>query len=190
MEQTILIETCALYPFFLPGLKDLFCLVNIQSNKQIQFHMTIERFSISPTLMYIFRLSMYVTMFTTVSLTFLRLLFWYSLLLFAFALSFLFIFSSAPDAKFVKSPAFFCNKTDHFDNIPDSVMKVMVMMTGEIDFGNLPFTSDTSRMMFVAFLFLISIVLYSLLNAMAVSDIRDIHDKVTDFYFCETIANE
>lgn len=70
------------------------------------------------------------------------------------------------------------NKIDLFDNIPDTAMKVMVMMTGEFDFGSLPFISDTSKVMFVAFLFLITIVLYSLLNAMAVSDIRDIHDKV------------
>jgi len=74
------------------------------------------------------------------------------------------------------------NKMDLFDNIPDTAMKVMVMMTGEFEFGNFTFISDTSKVMFVAFLFLITIVLYSLLNAMAVSDIRDIHEKVINYY--------
>lgn len=127
---------------------------------------------------------MYVTMFTTISLTFLRLLLWYSILLFAFVLSFRFLFSSAPDTENdrMQEPSLSSNKMDLFDNIPDTAMKVMVMMTGEFEFGNFTFISDTSKVMFVAFLFLITIVLYSLLNAMAVSDIRDIHEKVINYY--------
>ncbi len=116
---------------------------------------------------------MYVTMFTTVSLAFLRLLLWYSVLLLGFALSFLFLFRLPENlTKPSSSPS--------FKSVYDNFLRVLVMMTGEFNLTELSFTNHIviSRIIFLAFLFLISIVLFSLLNAVAVSDIRDIRNKV------------
>ncbi len=129
-------------------------------------------------------------MFTTVSLTFLRLLLWYSALLFGFALSFLFLFDLCNENG-MKDSGINMDKDSElsFMCIIQSILKVLVMMTGEFDFESvLPFdphmTFDSfyhslaSRLIFLVFLFLVSIVLFSLLNAVAVSDIRNIRNKV------------
>ncbi|XP_032796549.2 transient receptor potential channel pyrexia isoform X1 [Daphnia magna] len=121
------------------------------------------------------QLSIFVTMFMTVSLTFLRLLLWYSVLLIGFGLSFFIVFGSdamAPaDGKEVKETA--------FASIPVSLLKVVAMMSGELEYGDLPFDASpfVSRVIFLAFLFLITIVLLNLLNGMAVSDTQSIQSK-------------
>ncbi|XP_057381320.1 transient receptor potential cation channel protein painless-like [Daphnia carinata] len=121
------------------------------------------------------QLSIFITMFTTVSLTFLRLLLWYSVLLIGFGLSFFVVFGSdavAPvDGKEVKETA--------FASIPVSLLKVVAMMSGELEYGDLPFDASpfVSRIIFLAFLFLITIVLLNLLNGMAVSDTQSIQSK-------------
>lgn len=121
------------------------------------------------------QLSIFVTMFTTVSLTFLRLLLWYSVLLIGFGLSFFIVFggeNKAEDGKEAKESA--------FTNIPVSLLKVVAMMSGELEYGDLPFDASpfVSRLIFLAFLFLITIVLLNLLNGMAVSDTQSIQSKV------------
>ena len=115
------------------------------------------------------RLSIFVTMFTTVSLTFLRLLLWYSVLLIGFGLSFFLVFNPTKEAK----------ESNGFENVYGSLLKVSAMMTGELEFGDLPFDANplTSRFIFLAFLFFITIVLLNLLNGMAVSDTAAIQSK-------------
>ena len=114
-------------------------------------------------------------MFTTVSKTFLRLLLWYSVLLIGFGLSFFLIFGNSDDNSTPKDG----DSKDAFANIPASLLKVSAMMTGELEFGDLPFDQNpfTSRLIFIAFLFLITIVLLNLLNGMAVSDTQAIQSK-------------
>ena len=53
-------------------------------------------------------------------------------------------------------------------------------MSGELEYGDLPFDASpfTSRIIFLTFLFLITIVLLNLLNGMAVSDTQAIQSKV------------
>ena len=129
-------------------------------------------------------LSTFVTMFTTVSITFLRLLLWYSMLLVGFGLSFFLVFK--PDEKAGGDSSGdsggeekACDKVA-FANVPESLLKVSAMMSGELEFGDLPFDEHpvTSRLIFLAFLFLITIVLLNLLNGMAVSDTQAIQSKV------------
>lgn len=141
-------------------------------------------------------------MFTTVSLTFFRLLLWYAALLLGFAFSFVFLYDLCANSKGSNSTEdhFIYSTEDSqvtFMCIFHSLLKVLVMMTGEFDFGNMRFNSFPkssyniddqyhswiSRLIFLAFLFLISIVLFSLLNAVAVSDIRDIRNKVLIILF-------
>ena len=114
------------------------------------------------------KLSTFVTMFTTVSNTFLRLLVWYSLLVVGFALSFYLLFRSDGEEEAA------------FSTVSQSLLKVSAMMTGELEFGDLPFDGYpvTSRAVFLAFLFLITIVLLALLSGVAVSDIQAIQNHV------------
>jgi hypothetical protein len=59
-----------------------------------------------------------------------------------------------------------------------SVFKTVVMLTGEFDAASIPFVSfpGTSHIVFVLFVFLIAIVLFNLLNGLAVSDTQAIRD--------------
>lgn len=125
--------------------------------------------------------AIFVTTFKTVFLSFFYLLFWYSTLFIGFGLSFFLVFgggTSAP-ANAENSDAA-KSEESAFANVQDSLLKVLPMMIGEFDFGSLPFDPNpfTSRMIFVAFLFLITIVLLNLLNGLAVSDTQEVHSKV------------
>lgn len=117
-----------------------------------------------------------IEMFKTVSLNFLKFLAWYSILIVAFALSFYTLFrdcggggtnacKEADDENFFLSPGM-------------SVFKSIVMLTGEFDAGSIPFLSFpvTSHILFVLFVFLIAIVLFNLLNGLAVSDTQAIRE--------------
>ena len=66
------------------------------------------------------RLSIFVTMFTTVSTTFLRLLLWYSILLIGFGLSFFLVFGGA-----IKQDD---GKESAFASIPVSLLKAVAMV--------------------------------------------------------------
>nr|CAG4640615.1 EOG090X00QE [Eulimnadia texana] len=129
------------------------------------------------------RLSTFIAMFTTVSKTFLRLLMWYSVLIIGFALSFFLLFhqhpvSEATVVEMDKNDT--ANKEDIFADVPAALLKVVVMMTGELEFSDLPFDNThpvISRAIFVSFVFLITIVLLNLLNGMAVSDTQAIQSK-------------
>lgn len=70
--------------------------------------------------------------------------------------------------------------SEQFPNVSDTVLKLSAMMTGDLDFSELPFHIHPimSRLIFVAFLLLINIVLLNLLIGWAVSDIRSLQDKV------------
>ena len=57
------------------------------------------------------------------------------------------------------------------------------MMKDEYDFGDLPFGADLkfgviSRLLFVTFMFLVTIVMMNLLNGLAIYDIQDIRKQV------------
>ncbi|XP_039294517.1 transient receptor potential cation channel protein painless-like [Nilaparvata lugens] len=111
-------------------------------------------------------LSTNIEMLKTVSWNFLKFLAWYSILIIAFALSFFTLFSDSEtegDENFFVDPA-------------TSVFKTVVMLTGEFDAGSIPFVNHpgTSHVLFVLFVFLIAIVLFNLLNGLAVSDTQSI----------------
>lgn len=110
------------------------------------------------------RMSTGVEMFRTVSFNFARFLFPYIFLILAFALAFYTLFKDADD------------------NFPDpghSFFKTIIMLTGEFDATDISFESHPvwSHLVFVFFVFLIAIVLFNLLNGMAVSDTAEILSK-------------
>uniref|UniRef100_A0A0K8SLJ5 Ion transport domain-containing protein n=1 Tax=Lygus hesperus TaxID=30085 RepID=A0A0K8SLJ5_LYGHE len=109
-------------------------------------------------------LSTNIEMFKTVSWNFLKFLAWYSILIVAFALCFYTLFKDATD------------EDNQFQYFGVSIFKTVVMLTGEFDSASIPFVlfPGLSRVLFVLFVFLIAIVLFNLLNGLAVSDTQAI----------------
>lgn len=111
------------------------------------------------------RMSTGIEIFKAVSLNFIRFLFLYAVLILAFALAFFTLFKDEDDT-----------------NFPDpghSLFKTIIMVTGEFDANDIPFVSHPvlSHLVFMLFIFLIVIVLFNLLNGLAVSDTADILGK-------------
>lgn len=105
-----------------------------------------------------------IEMLKTVSWNFFKFLAWYSILIIAFALSFYILFRDSKDGG------------DFFLDPGMSMFKTVVMLTGEFDAGSIPFVAHpgVSHVLFVLFVFLIAIVLFNLLNGLAVSDTQAI----------------
>ncbi|CAH1159124.1 unnamed protein product [Phyllotreta striolata] len=102
------------------------------------------------------KLSTNVVMLKTVSYNFFKFLLWYSLLIFAFAMSFYILFADKSD------------KDNKFD---DPVFKTVVMLTGEFEASDIEFKFPVvGKLVFASFIFTIAIILVNLLNGLAVSD--------------------
>jgi len=106
--------------------------------------------------------SEHLTMLRTVILTVSRLMAGYITLLIAFALSFYILFKGNTKSGI----------TDMFANPFISLLKTFVMLTGEFEVSYLPFDTFpyTSHVIFVLFVFLVTIVLLNLLVAVSQTD--------------------
>lgn len=122
--------------------------------------------------------SLHIEMFKTVSINFMKFLAWYVILIIAFALTFFTLFRGCAGE---------CEESNPFMNPGLSIFKSIIMLTGEFDAGDIPFVSfiGTSHFIFIAFIFLIAIVLLNLLNGLAVTDTQTIRD---DSYLYRCIA--
>lgn len=113
--------------------------------------------------------STHYVMLITVSKSFLKSLCLYAIILLAFSLSFFTLLRQPTTEKKTTD-----NDEDDFNkfgNIGLSIMKTIVMSTGEFDAASINFDLNTwSYVIFLIFLFLISTVLFNLLNGLAVSD--------------------
>lgn len=107
-----------------------------------------------------------IEIFKKVSVNFIRFLFLYAFLILAFAVAFFLLF---------KKP----ENDDNFPDLEHSLFKTIIMLTGEFDANDIPFLLHPvqSRLVFVLFVFIIVIVLFNLLNGLAVSDTADILAK-------------
>lgn len=108
---------------------------------------------------------LYVQMFTTVALNFSKFLLAYCCLLFAFGLSFAVLFANYPP----------------FANVALSLLKTLVMMSGELEFEDMFFNAPvnqsiqfpyTAHFLFLMFVVLVTVILTNLLVGLAVSDIQ------------------
>ncbi|KAF2900039.1 hypothetical protein ILUMI_06143 [Ignelater luminosus] len=101
-----------------------------------------------------------VTMFRTVFLTFVKFLWWYSILIFSFAFSFYTLFKDTDD------------QLHSFMDPGRSLFKTIIMLTGEFDASQIRFQTYpvTSHIIFMLFVFMVTIVLFNLLNGLAISD--------------------
>ena len=112
-------------------------------------------------------LGLYKNMFVTVSKNFFKFLTWFILFILAFAISFFFLFSM-PDTE----------ENSAFASMELTLEKTMVMVfTGEIDYGDLVFTHDFGKFIFALFIFFVMLVIMNLLNGLAISDIGVIQQE-------------
>jgi Ion transport protein len=118
----------------------------------------------------IFSISTHMIMLKKVTITFLRIFCLYSLILVAFACSFYKLLS---ESTFMH--------TSEFSDLPSSILKTIVMFTGEYDHSNLDFHTSLwmGNTLFVVFVFFMSIVMMNLLSGLAVSDTQVIRTKAT-----------
>lgn len=123
------------------------------------------------------RLSNQTEMFKLVTFNFLKFLAWYLILLLAFDFSLFLLFKDKKSSKEL-DPAGNSTETNlrYFQNIGTTIFKSIIMMAGEFDVQNIPFSRYPlcSYVLFTLFVFFITIVLYNLLNGLAVSDIQNI----------------
>lgn len=134
-----------------------------------------------------------------VSITFLKSIALYSILLLSFGLSFFMLFSeiSEPQGKIDRSKRSetddsiesndtncckMCQEEDNssfknFNSPGIAIVRTFVMLTGEFDATDLKLDSSAICIIFTIFVFLVTIVLFNLLNALAVSDTQAIKAK-------------
>ncbi|XP_062555567.1 transient receptor potential cation channel protein painless isoform X2 [Armigeres subalbatus] len=121
-------------------------------------------------------ISTHMVMLKTVSKNFLKSLILYSIVLISFAFCFytLFNVSSAKNNTGTYSTATEKESEDKFNKFADirtSLLKTVVMLTGEFEAANIEFdTNSTSYLIFVLFIFFVAIVIFNLMNGLAVSD--------------------
>lgn len=121
--------------------------------------------------------STHYVMLKTVTWSFLRSLSLYAIVLLAFALSF-FTLLREPPKNTREAAAEDDGELNKFGNLPLSIIKTLVMSTGEFDAASIKFDLNPwSYVVFIAFLFIISTVLLNLLNGLAVNDTQVIKSE-------------
>jgi len=113
-------------------------------------------------------LSVQLEMLKAVAWTFLTFIICYCPLFFAFGISFYTMFRNSGSTE-----------DDFFSsNLGMSMLKIFIMFAGEFEASDIPFDAApyTSHLVFIVFVFLISIVLLNLLNGLAVSDAQSIRN--------------
>lgn len=127
----------------------------------------------------IFSFSTHLVMLKTVSISLLRSLTFYSIIIISFGLCFYTLLGGGADPN-AAIQAGATNATDFnkFENIHMAIIKTFVMMTGEFEAAEIEFyTNAISYLIFLLFVFFISIVLFNLLNGLAVSDTQAIKSE-------------
>ena len=136
--------------------------------------------------------NIYVTMFFKVMKTFFLFLTWYFLFIVAFGLGFYILLHK----DVTERPEDGGEDYKFFDSVWLSLVKTATMLAGELEFSDIPINLDSklaplAYIFFLSFVFLIVIVLFNLLNGLAVSDTGIIRDKAEIFSYrsqVETIS--
>lgn len=135
-------------------------------------------------------ISLHTKMFKKVCMTFIKSLAFYSVMILAFAFSFYTLHGD----KFAKDllkmereggsnatnnniPVTNATRNERYNNfyyVGLSIVKSFVMLSGELEAGYIHLEGFSYAALFLLFLFLVTIVLYNLLNALAVSDTQEI----------------
>lgn len=110
-----------------------------------------------------------------VSITFLKSIALYSILILSFGLSFFMLFSRNPTDPIPEDGD--DNDFKNFQSPAISILRTFVMLTGEFDATDMKLDNGAICVIFSLFVFLVTIVLFNLLNALAVSDTQAIKSK-------------
>jgi len=121
-------------------------------------------------------LSTYIAILKKVFWTFMRVLILYSIVIIAFAISFHILFVQHPREADPDDESY-----SNFQNFPVSLMRTIVMMTGEFDADDLKINSVFNGLVFMLFVVICTIILLNLLNALAISDTQEIFDEGRQF---------
>ncbi|KAF5302227.1 hypothetical protein FQA39_LY10266 [Lamprigera yunnana] len=115
------------------------------------------------------KMSTNIVMLRTVSVNFFKFFLWYSILIIAFSLSFYILLKDSRNEVDKKDDD---EEVNFFINPGLSFFKTIVMLTGEFDAGSINFDvyPVTSHIIFMLFVIMIAIILFNLLNGLAVSD--------------------
>ncbi|XP_065073026.1 transient receptor potential cation channel protein painless-like [Ochlerotatus camptorhynchus] len=127
----------------------------------------------------ILSISTHMVMLKTVSKNFIKCLVVYCAILISFAMCFYTSFNMSTlendqNKTNTNSSAEIDNssKFNNFADIGTSLLKTLVMLTGEFEAAEITFDSNSSRyLIFVLFIFFVPIVIFNLINGLAVSDI-------------------
>lgn len=115
-----------------------------------------------------------------VTITFFKSIVLYSILLLSFGLSFFILFGENKSVEYEHSETENETSDDDFKNFRTpfiSIVRTFVMLTGEFDATDMKLDSGFVYIIFTLFVFLVTIVLFNLLNALAVSDTQAIKSK-------------
>jgi hypothetical protein len=126
-------------------------------------------------------MSYHFAIFKRVCVTFIKSILLYSVVVFAFAMSFITLFGYKTDNIKDRSTLEHCEQSDsdycneHFSTLLPTLVTTVRMMLADFDAGKVELDKDTFMgIIFLLFVFFITLVLFSLLNALAVSDTQDI----------------
>lgn len=128
--------------------------------------------------------SCHYVMLRTVTLSFLKSLSLYAIILLAFSLSFFTLLHESTESDETSNILNNENNDEEsddfnkFNSVGLSIMKTLVMSTGEFDVASINFKLNSfSYIIFITYLFIVSIVLLNLLNGLAVSDTQAIKSE-------------
>ncbi|KAH8345601.1 hypothetical protein KR084_012939, partial [Drosophila pseudotakahashii] len=123
----------------------------------------------------ILTISTHMLMLREVSINFLRSFTLYSVFVLTFGLCFYILFGKSENTE---DPANEKNNLKlNFSTPFVALIKTIVMLTGELNAGDIKFTSVYTYLIFLLFVMFMTIVLVNLLNGLAVNDTRDIMDR-------------
>lgn len=139
-------------------------------------------------------LSSSIVMLETVSRNFIKSILIYIVILVAFGIGFFVLFDTTSNEGSIITPN--ANETtdsdsdsdedfNKFKTLTNSIVKSLVMLTGEFDAASFEFQANrASYLLFLGFVFLVSLVIANLINGIAVSDISVIMLITPQCMFC------
>ena len=133
-------------------------------------------------------------MFTTVARTYFNIIVSYIpfLLAFAFVFSLIYNVKNGETQTQTNSTAVAASEDeeyDHFGTIFASLVRTLVMLTGEFNYPDIPMKHWLGRVIFTIFIFLMVIVIMNLLNGLAVSDIQKIQNDADTSSYINIVEN-
>lgn len=136
--------------------------------------------------------STYVVILQTVAKNFFYFLTLYIILILTFGICFYNLFNSNnnnenPNSNIEEPSCETDNELNFFDGIELTMVKTIVMFAGEFDASSIAFKSFWNRIIFLLFVFLVPIILFNLLNGLAVSDTQQIKSEAEIVGYIERV---